>query len=57
MPKFFVNIGGDGQSWRDGDWLDNDDKRLPFDLLKSSEAETTFKNHVNALQEQHKKFE
>lgn len=48
---------GEGQTWKDCNWLDSDDKRLPFDLLKSSEAETTFKNHVNALQEQHKKLE
>ncbi|XP_052824779.1 rho GTPase-activating protein 190 isoform X23 [Octopus bimaculoides] len=57
MPKFFINMCGEGQTWKDCNWLDSDDKRLPFDLLKSSEAETTFKNHVNALQEQHKKLE
>ncbi|GAB1609798.1 GTPase-activating 190 isoform X24, partial [Argonauta hians] len=57
MPKFFINMCGEGQTWKDCSWLDSDDKRLPFDLLKSSEAETTFKNHVNALQEQHKKLE
>ena len=32
------------------DFLDSADSRIPFDVLDSNEAETVFKNHVNALQ-------
>lgn len=34
-----------------------EDARIPFDVLDTSEAETVFKNHVNALQQEQKRLE
>lgn len=34
-----------------------DDQRVPFDVLDTPEAETVFKNHVNALQQEQKRLE
>lgn len=34
-----------------------DETRVPFDVLDTSEAETVFKNHVNALQQEQKRLE
>lgn len=34
-----------------------DETRLPFDVLDTSDAETVFKNHVNALQQEQKRLE
>lgn len=34
-----------------------DESRIPFDVLETSEAETVFKNHVNALQQEQKRLE
>ncbi|XP_055713098.1 rho GTPase-activating protein 190 isoform X4 [Phlebotomus papatasi] len=34
-----------------------DDSRIPFDVLDTPEAETVFKNHVNALQQEQKRLE
>lgn len=34
-----------------------DETRIPFDVLDTTEAETVFKNHVNALQQEQKRLE
>ncbi|XP_037027323.1 rho GTPase-activating protein 190 isoform X6 [Bradysia coprophila] len=34
-----------------------DEARIPFDVLDTTEAETVFKNHVNALQQEQKRLE
>uniref|UniRef100_A0A7G3AVT8 Putative rho gtpase-activating protein 5 n=1 Tax=Lutzomyia longipalpis TaxID=7200 RepID=A0A7G3AVT8_LUTLO len=34
-----------------------DESRIPFDVLDTPEAETVFKNHVNALQQEQKRLE
>lgn len=34
-----------------------DETRIPFDVLDTSDAETVFKNHVNALQQEQKRLE
>lgn len=34
-----------------------DESRIPFDVLDTTEAETVFKNHVNALQQEQKRLE
>ncbi|KAL5277723.1 RhoGAPp190 family protein [Megaselia abdita] len=34
-----------------------EEARIPFDVLDTAEAETVFKNHVNALQQEQKKLE
>lgn len=34
-----------------------DEARIPFDVLATSDAETVFKNHVNALQQEQKRLE
>lgn len=34
-----------------------DETRMPFDVLDTTEAETVFKNHVNALQQEQKRLE
>ncbi|XP_055390265.1 rho GTPase-activating protein 190 isoform X3 [Condylostylus longicornis] len=34
-----------------------DEQRIPFDVLDTPEAETVFKNHVNALQQEQKRLE
>ncbi|KAJ8927325.1 hypothetical protein NQ314_020223 [Rhamnusium bicolor] len=36
---------------------DNEETRIPFDVLDTSEAETVFKNHINVLQQEQKRLE
>nr|CAI5846227.1 unnamed protein product [Callosobruchus analis] len=36
---------------------DNQETRIPFDILDTSEAETVFKNHINVLQQEQKRLE
>ncbi|CAH1109193.1 unnamed protein product [Psylliodes chrysocephalus] len=36
---------------------DNEETRIPFDVLDTSEAETVFKNYVNVLQQEQKRLE
>ncbi|PVD34051.1 hypothetical protein C0Q70_05313 [Pomacea canaliculata] len=57
--KHFVEVCLPGESWKSKDAFVNseDEKRIPFDLLSSSEAEICFRNHLNDLQIQHKKKE
>lgn len=36
---------------------DNEDTRIPYDVLDTSDAETVFKNHINVLQQEQKRLE
>jgi hypothetical protein len=36
---------------------DNEETRIPFDVLEISDAETVFKNHINVLQQEQKRLE
>ncbi|XP_025830625.1 rho GTPase-activating protein 190-like isoform X2 [Agrilus planipennis] len=36
---------------------DNEDARIPYDVLDTSDAETVYKNHVNVLQQEQKRLE
>lgn len=36
---------------------DNEDSRIPYDILDTSDAETVYKNHVNVLQQEQKRLE
>ena len=50
FDRYFIRCN-DGIPWTENmDLLDSTDSRIPFDVLDSNEAETVFKNHVNALQ-------
>ncbi|XP_064602991.1 rho GTPase-activating protein 35-like isoform X2 [Liolophura sinensis] len=59
FDSLFVDVcPEETDSWKYSNFVDNyEETRLPFDLLKSPEAETYFRNHMNALQAQHKKLE
>jgi len=51
FDQFFVKVCQEGESWTITDLVDDvNENRLPADLLTTDEAETCFKNHVNALQ-------
>lgn len=46
--------------WTEYDWDMEDgncERRIPYDVLDTGEAETVFKNHANALQQEHKRLE
>lgn len=47
----------DDLPWTEGDFDDPSETRIPFDVLDTTEAETVFKNHVNALQQEQKRLE
>ncbi|XP_053384790.1 rho GTPase-activating protein 190-like isoform X4 [Mercenaria mercenaria] len=58
FDQFFVKVCEDGDSWTTTEFVDDvQENRLPLDLLASSEAETCFRNHVNALQAARRKEE
>lgn len=58
FDSFFVKVCEDGETWTTTDFVDDvQENRLPLDLLTSSEAETCFRNHVNALQAARRKEE
>nr|CAD7452908.1 unnamed protein product [Timema tahoe] len=44
-------------TWTECDLNDVSETRIPFDVLDTNEAETVFKNHVNALQQEEKRLE
>ncbi|KAL1130273.1 hypothetical protein AAG570_013211 [Ranatra chinensis] len=51
---------GDDVPWTEYDWEDEDgggETRIPYDVLDTGEAETVFKNHANALQQEQKRLE
>lgn len=37
--------------------VENNDSRIPYDVLDTSDAETVYKNHVNVLQQEQKRLE
>ncbi|XP_046620253.1 rho GTPase-activating protein 190 isoform X2 [Neodiprion virginianus] len=43
--------------WIDYDFGENNGSKIPYDVLETPEAETVFKNHVNALQQEQKRLE
>ncbi|WAR01964.1 RHG35-like protein, partial [Mya arenaria] len=58
FDQFFVKVCEDGDSWTITDYVDNvTDNRLPQDFLVTTEAESCFRNHVNALQAARRKEE
>ena len=36
---------------------DNEESRIPYNVLDTSDAETVYKNHVNVLQQEQKRLE
>ena len=56
FSQYFVQIP-DGSSWTDPVYLENQDDRIPSDLLQSQEAETVFRNYVHILRLEHRKME
>ncbi|XP_024940341.1 rho GTPase-activating protein 190 isoform X7 [Cephus cinctus] len=43
--------------WIDYDFGENNSSKIPYDVLETPEAETVFKNHVNALQQEQRRLE
>ncbi|XP_066996552.2 rho GTPase-activating protein 190 isoform X2 [Anabrus simplex] len=43
--------------WTECDMSDSGETRIPYEVLDTSEAETVYKNHVNALQQEQKRLE
>ncbi|XP_046406932.1 rho GTPase-activating protein 190 isoform X3 [Ischnura elegans] len=43
--------------WTECDFVDSSETRIPYEVLDTSEAETVYKNHVNALQQEQKRLE
>ncbi|KAG7155075.1 Rho GTPase-activating protein 190-like 1, partial [Homarus americanus] len=50
FDRYFLRCNEDIPWSENAELLDSADTRIPFDVLDSNEAETVFKNHVNALQ-------
>ncbi|XP_069168247.1 rho GTPase-activating protein 190 isoform X20 [Procambarus clarkii] len=50
FDRYFLRCNEDIPWSENTELLDSADTRIPFDVLDSNEAETVFKNHVNALQ-------
>ncbi|XP_055603332.1 rho GTPase-activating protein 190 isoform X2 [Uranotaenia lowii] len=57
--QYFFDAVERGGSWAElSDMSDmEDENRIPFDILETPEAETVFKNHMNALQQEQKRLE
>lgn len=51
---FFEN---ENLSWADLSDDEENENRIPFDVLQTEEAETVFKNHINMLQREQKRLE
>ena len=43
--------------WIDYDFGENKTSKIPYDVLETPEAETVFKNHINALQQEQQRLE
>ncbi|XP_047740422.1 rho GTPase-activating protein 190 isoform X3 [Hyalella azteca] len=50
FERYFLRCHEDLPWTENLELLDSADSRIPFDVLDSNEAETVYKNHVNALQ-------
>ncbi|KAK7491424.1 hypothetical protein BaRGS_00017253 [Batillaria attramentaria] len=59
FSSHFVEVCQPGESWKTTEeFLDNnEEKRIPFDLLNSQEAENCFRNHLSELQARRRKKE
>ncbi|XP_053695899.1 rho GTPase-activating protein 190 isoform X2 [Sabethes cyaneus] len=59
FEQYFFDAVERGGSWAElSDMSDmEDENRIPFDILETTEAETVFKNHMNALQQEQKRLE
>lgn len=57
FSRYFLECSEDGMSWAETDLLDASDRRIPFDVLDTSEAEMVFRNHINTLQKEQKLIE
>ncbi|XP_052865905.1 rho GTPase-activating protein 190 [Anopheles cruzii] len=57
--QYFFDVVERGGSWAElSDMSDvEDENRIPFDILDTPDAETVFKNHMNALQQEQKRLE
>ncbi|XP_049537239.1 rho GTPase-activating protein 190 isoform X1 [Anopheles darlingi] len=57
--QYFFDAVERGGSWAElSDMSDMEDEhRIPFDILDTPDAETIFKNHMNALQQEQKRLE
>ncbi|XP_053593266.1 rho GTPase-activating protein 190 isoform X1 [Microplitis demolitor] len=44
-------------SWIDYDFGENNTTKIPYEVLETPEAETVFKNHINALQQEQRRLE
>lgn len=50
----------DDMPWTECDLEDDEgqeERRIPYDVLETGEAETVFKNHASALQQEQKRLE
>jgi len=43
--------------WIDCDFGESNDTKIPYDVLETPDAETVFKNHINALQQEQRRLE
>lgn len=59
FDQYFFDSTEQNVSWMDlSDFSDYDEEqRIPFDVIDTSEAETVFKNHLNKLQQEQKRLE
>lgn len=59
FDQYFFDSAQQNVSWMDlSDFSDmEEENRIPFDVLETSEAETVFKNHLNKLQQEQKRLE
>lgn len=56
FDRFFYECPED-IPWIDYDFGENNTSKIPYDVLETPEAETVFKNHVNALQQEQRRLE
>ncbi|KAK9758629.1 RhoGAP domain [Popillia japonica] len=57
FSQYFYECPED-MSWTEFEFKsDNEDTRIPYDVLDTSDAETVYKNHVNVLQQEQKRLE
>lgn len=59
FDQYFFDSAQQNVSWMDlSDFSDmEEENRIPFDVIDTTEAETVFKNHLNKLQQEQKRLE
>jgi hypothetical protein len=57
--QYFFDNQERGANWEELSDLSDieEEHRIPFDVLDTADAETVFKNHMNALQQEQKRLE